>query len=115
MLEKYSGRQYQCTVSNGTESLTSGVATVQVPSTDVEIDGIIYAKSAEGVVYVKGYTGSAASYVVVENVPNLGQVTEIGEEAFMGNTNLQSITLPSCITAIRARAFKGCTNLHEMK
>ena len=41
-------------------------------------------------------------------------VTEVGEEAFMGEEDLVSITLPDTITVIRARAFKNCTNLSKM-
>ena len=42
-------------------------------------------------------------------------VTEIGEEAFMNKDFIVSIDLPNSIIAIRARAFKGCTSLREMK
>ena len=54
--------------------------------------------------------------LTVPEKPETGYtVTEIGEEAFMGNTALTSIDLPDTITVIRARAFKDCTNLKEMK
>ena len=46
---------------------------------------------------------------------DLSNVCDIGEEAFMNNTTLTSIKLPGTITIIRARAFKGCTSLSEMR
>ena len=65
-------------------------------------------------VSVKSYSGDATVMVIPQNPQEGYTVTEIGAEAFMNNTNLQSITLPSTVTAIRARAFKGCTSLSEM-
>lgn len=38
-------------------------------------------------------------------------VTEIGSEAFMGNTSLTSITIPSNVIYIGVAAFRGCTNV----
>ena len=41
-------------------------------------------------------------------------VTEIGDEAFLNNSALTSITVPQTVERIGARAFKGCTRLQEM-
>ena len=38
-------------------------------------------------------------------------ITSIGEEAFMGNKSLTSVTLPSSVTSIGQGAFTMCTNL----
>jgi hypothetical protein len=48
-----------------------------------------------------------------DNTATIYKVTEIGEEAFM-NKSITAITLPNTVTVIRARAFKGCTNLAAM-
>ena len=62
---------------------------------------------------VVSYSGTASSLTIPETVEGM-TVTEIGVEAFMNNTTLVSIDLPDTITVIRARAFKGCTNLSSM-
>ena len=96
------------------KSETSGEALLTIGVADVVIDHVIYAKLSDAAWYVKGYEGTDTSLVVVPEVNNL-PVEEIGEEAFMNNQNLTSIDLPDTITIIRARAFKGCNNLSEMK
>ena len=65
-------------------------------------------------VTVKQYKGSASSVTVPGSYSQI-TVTEIGEEAFMGNSSLSSINLPNSIQVIGARAFKNCTNLKSMK
>ncbi len=41
-------------------------------------------------------------------------VTEIGDSAFNGNTNLKTIVLPAGLTKIGALAFNGCSNLSNV-
>ena len=68
-------------------------------------------------VEVASYSGSAASLTVPATVAYQGvtyDVKAIGEEAFMGNTTLTSISLPNGIEIIKARAFKNCSNLSQM-
>jgi glucan-binding YG repeat protein len=68
-------------------------------------------------VSVTAYNGSDSTVDIPTN-PTYGAntytVTEIGEEAFMGNTSLTSISLPNTVTVIHARAFKDCSNLANM-
>jgi len=59
------------------------------------------------------YKGNDASITVPGTVDNM-TVTEIGKSVFEGNTTLTSVALPNSITAIREKAFKGCTNLSSM-
>lgn len=54
--------------------------------------------------------GALTIPAAIDGVP----VTAIAADAFAGNTALKSIALPSTITVIGARAFKGCTNLSTM-
>lgn len=42
------------------------------------------------------------------------QLTEIEEEAFMGNTSITTVVIPKTVQRIGARAFVGCTNLREV-
>ena len=59
-------------------------------------------------------------YVVVDGKEATGDVTihtqswSIGDEAFKGNTNITSITLPDSIKSIGAGVFEGCTNLSSI-
>ena len=82
------------------------------------IDNVTYSIiSGTDNVLISKYSGNDSSVVIPTN-PKYGShtytVTEIGEEAFMGKTSLSSIDLPNTITAIRARAFKNCSNLANM-
>ena len=108
------GYQFQCVVTDEAgKTVTSKAATLTVIS-DVTIDDVVYAKLSDGSGYfVKQYNGNATSVQVLGSVNDL-PVTEIGADAFAGNTTIQSVTLPNSITVIRERAFKGCTNLSNM-
>ena len=111
--EARNGWQFRCAVTGGGVTVESKAATLTVVG-DVTDKNVIYSKLADGTgYYVKQYIGNDSSVVVLNEINGL-PVTQIGEEAFMGNTYLMSIDLPDSITVIRARAFKGCTNLREM-
>ena len=108
---------YRCAVTDDNGTWYSNWVTVQ--SSTIEIDGVVYEPLAgmENAVAVTGYTGSAASLVIPTTVTNDGvtyTVKEIAQEAFYNNTTLTSISLPNTITAIRTRAFAGCTSLSNM-
>ena len=45
-------------------------------------------------------------------IPN--SVTEIGNQAFDGCTNLESIVIPNSVTTIGSQAFSGCTKLESI-
>lgn len=51
----------------------------------------------------------------VENNGKTYTVTEIGESAFEGCTNLEYIKLPSSLTKIRNKAFYGCSDLWDVE
>lgn len=114
MVASYDGRQYRCIVTD-----KNGNKTVSEPATltlakEIEQDGVVYEKLTDTTCTVKAYKGTASTLEIPKTINGM-TVTEIGEEAFMNNTGLTSIKLPETITVIRARAFKGCTNLREMK
>ncbi len=44
-------------------------------------------------------------------IPTDGSVTAIGHSAFLGQTGLKSVTIPSTVTSIGEAAFADCTNL----
>ena len=115
MLASYNGIPYRCIVSDSHgNSVASNVVTLSTSSQIVSGD-FVFDLTADGSgYYVKAYTGSAQD-VTVPGTVNGKPVTEIGEEAFMGKEFLTCIDLPDSITVIRARAFKNCSNLSEMK
>ena len=112
--EARDGYLFHCVITGSNTNLvvTSDSAKLTVEKT-ITVNGVIYEKLTDTTCAVVGYTGTNSSYTVEKTVNGM-TVTEIGEEAFMGNTNLQSITLPDTITVIHARAFKGCTSLSKM-
>ena len=111
--EARDGWQFRCTVSDGTTTINSDAATLTVLA-DVTLNDVVYTKFSDGSsYYVKAYTGSATSVTVLDQIEGL-PVTEIGADAFAGNTTIQSVSLPNSITVIRERAFKDCTNLSNM-
>ena len=68
-------------------------------------------------VRVIGHTADAGTTVITipANPYSSYTVTEIGEEAFMGNQTVVSVVIPDTVTVIRARAFKNCPQLKMMQ
>ena len=77
---------------------------------------------------VTGYTGSATSFTIPSSyyvatdidgstfytstaIGSATSVTAIGDDAFADNTTITSVTIPSSIKTIGARAFQKCYNL----
>ena len=116
-IDAYLTWQFRCLVTAENGSAASNAVHFVRPTGFIEDYGtytITYTILENGNVSVTGYTGNADTITIPTNPRTGYTVTEIGEEAFMGNTSLVSITLPNTVTAIRARAFKGCVNLGTM-
>jgi hypothetical protein len=111
MSEAYSGRQYRCIVTAGTQSVTSRAALLTFAKPEIVIEGVVY-ELIDNVMTVTGYRGTAESVVVQETVEG-HTVTVIGESAFEGSA-IKSIDLPDTIQLIRKRAFANCSNLTNM-
>lgn len=76
-----------------------------------ETDSFTFSLNAAGTGYVvTGYTGSASD-VTVPDWYDGKPVTAIGAGAFMGNSGVTRVALPSSITSIGASAFKNCSAL----
>ncbi|MCD8048932.1 MAG: leucine-rich repeat domain-containing protein [Clostridia bacterium] len=54
---------------------------------------------------------NADGAAVIPSEINGEAVTTIPEKAFMNNTDLKTVIIPSSVTSISAYAFSGCTNL----
>ena len=121
MTENKDGRQVYCVVKNDKgESLKSDTVTITL-STIVSGDFVFKKIDGTNNLALIEYTGNASSITVPGSVDGM-IVTEIGlsplpegeKGVFEGNTTLISVELPNSITAIREKAFKGCTNLSSM-
>ena len=93
--------------------LALAFAVTQIPAAPVEADTESVSKDAEfqlnGTVLVK-YTGTAKTV----SVP--ASVTEIGAEAFVDNTSMETLTFKGeNVGRIDFRAFAGCNSLKEVK
>ena len=68
------------------------------------VEGVLFNKDKTSLItYPSGSTSKAYS------IPN--SVTRINDGAFLGCTNLVSITIPNSVTGIRSETFRGCTSL----
>jgi len=74
--------------------------------------GLQYRSNGDGTCAVIGIgTCTAEDLVIPAYSPNGDLVIEIGEEAFLGCTNLTSIEIPDSVTVIQKDAFCDCTGL----
>lgn len=62
---------------------------------------------------ITSYTGSASTVTIPRSVSGAA-VTAIGRQAFMNNTAVTSVTMPSGITSIGLQAFSGCSSLSSV-
>ena len=77
-----------------------------------------------GQVYVSGvgyraalvaYRGDSTNVVIPETLQFQSEsISVIGANAFKGNTNIVSVTLPSTVNRFEAEAFNGCTSLESV-
>ena len=121
MAPRYDGWQYRATATDGTNSIVSREATLTLEVfTGFTVEGVTYEiLDVQNKLAVTGYTGSSNTPAIPKHPINPDQpdviytVTEIGADAFK-DKGITAITLPNSVTIIRARAFKGCTNLSTM-
>ena len=59
------------------------------------------------------YNGSDADVVIPEEINGI-KVTAIGNNAFDGNTEMISVTIPDSVTSIGTSAFSYCTSLRKV-
>ena len=106
--------QYRCKVTDENGSAYSDIVSIsRLPYFTIEDVKYLILEDRVSLRIVS-YEGNSST-VIIPQAPKEGYiVTEVGADAFAGNTSLTSITLPNTITVIGARAFKGCTNLSSM-
>lgn len=95
------------------ENWDSGIGAYYVGVDKVqENDDWFYAVTPDGKASVIKYKG-ASSEVVLDNIDG-HEVVSIGGEAFLDNTSVTSVTLPTSLTGIYKAAFKGTTALKSI-
>lgn len=95
---------------SGTEfALTDPIGRDLVLTPETSLDGFTFGVEFN-YCYVERYTGNAANVVIpamYRNLPVLG----IAEDAFAGNTAVQTVSIPASVSSIGTGAFEGCTAL----
>ena len=80
--------------------------------------GIYYIRTSDSTVSVtdspEKYRGDVRIYSTARYEGKTYLVTEIGESAFSGCSNLSSISIPKSVTSIESSAFKGCSKLSSI-
>lgn len=76
------------------------------------IDGVTYTLKGD-CYYVTGAENNVTRVLIKEKIGNF-DVTTIGKEAFMYNTNITEVTIPGSIKTIEENAFFGCHKLVEV-
>ena len=78
-------------------------------------EGLEFCSNGDGTAYISGVgTCVDASIVIPATSPSGDLVTEIGEGAFSGDINLESLVMPGSITRVGSYAFRGCINLRTV-
>ena len=91
---------------------------------DEQIDGIYYEFSGNNAIvtyYSKNASANRAAYYGTITIPEsitynemTYSVTGIGEDAFAGCKDLESVTIPNSVMSIGSWAFTGCTSLTSL-
>lgn len=104
------------------QTLPGGSAVYSLNAIDMSIvDWGVGAVSANGtMVYFSGlglgFTLGTTAQIEGELVlPTNGSITSIGEKAFVNQTGLTGIKIPSSVTSIGKSAFNGCNSLENME
>lgn len=90
-------------------SITSGLNFSAYAETSGDFEYIVNGTTAQ----ITKYNGSDNN-VVIPSVIDEYTVTTIGEVAFLGNTELVSITIPNSVTYIAPEAFRECYSLSSI-
>lgn len=74
-------------------------------------DGIRYYLYSDETAEVLGFSGASLATLDIPNIVAGHTVTSIGEEAFLSNSTITSLTLPSGLKYVYSRAFDGCNKI----
>ena len=85
-----------------------------VPPSESEEDVITQAQGVTGASVKLVSCPASLSSITVPAVMNGAPVVRIDTEAFLDRTQFTTVILPTSVTEIGARAFKGCTALKTL-
>lgn len=88
------------------ETTTENITTTELTTSLTEFFNV-----SDGV--LSEYTGDESSVSIPSKVGS-SNVIAIGTGAFMGNTNITTVSIPSTVTRIGMEAFSDCTNLRSI-
>lgn len=72
-------------------------------------EALDFVSNGDGSCYVSGIGSCKSANIVIPSTsPSGDRVTAIGERAFYGRGELESVTIPTSVTSIGANAFYGC-------
>ena len=72
-----------------------------------------YTYNGDGTVVISSYLGSASDVTTPKTISGK-KVTKIGDEAFINNTALTSVTITDSVTSLGDNVFQGCTKLSSV-
>ena len=90
-----------------------------IPKRDVEevdVDGIHY-ECIDDMAFLVDGSGAKGDLVIPSKVSYNGkqyEITSICSKAFMGNNNINSVSIPSCIDNLSDSIFSGCKNIRKL-
>ncbi|NCA67957.1 MAG: leucine-rich repeat domain-containing protein [Clostridia bacterium] len=75
--------------------------------------GLKYTSNGDGTCGVTGYSGSKKDVVIPPKSPNGDIVTYIGDRAFSGNYDIETVFISYTVKEIKTSSFIGCTMIHH--
>lgn len=106
-------------INEGEHNFVNGICSICKGYNTFGTEGLVFEYSlGTGVCRVSGYTGTEKNVVIPEYFKDERdwnyKVTYIGHHAFEDNKVIESVYIPSTVTAIYMEAFNKCTNLKEI-
>jgi hypothetical protein len=100
-------------VAGGNDSNVSQLAGSELYESD-RVSGDYFYLVVNGAAIINGYRGAGGNVTIPATLDGF-PVTGIGNNAFFGNTNIVTLTIPDGIASIGNQAFFGCTGLASIQ
>ncbi|WP_169727725.1 leucine-rich repeat protein [Acetobacterium malicum] len=97
-------------VAPGTAIIMAQTAVGVQDTCTVTVKPVFETTATATAVTITKYNGSETNVVIPATINSI-PVTEIGANAFSGNTRVTSVTIPATVTTLGEQAFAGCSKL----